>query len=265
MRIGLLSGEGIHLWSELEHREEYLVTTPFARIKYISGSYHGHQLFYVLRHADRHEGLASRITYRANMAAFDELRVDMLVSTGVTALLDASLPLHVPLIFNDLFFPENRLPNGDLCTLFGRIGYRTRGHYVFDYPFSQKLNAIAKEAFDARGVHYEDQLVVAHSNGPRFQTRAEARWYRAAGCHALSQTLCPEVILAGELELPVILIGTGIGYANGVGEHDAEPLSRLDCRETLTSAVKTLIEAIPASGFSREDLFKGCVFRFEDH
>jgi purine nucleoside phosphorylase len=44
--------------------------------------------------------------------------------------------------------------------------------------------------------------VYGHTNGPRFESRAEIRWLGAAGVTAVSQTCGPEAVLAGDWSLP---------------------------------------------------------------
>jgi 5'-methylthioadenosine phosphorylase len=54
-------------------------------------------------------------------------------------------------------------------------------------------------------------------NGPRFNSKPEIL---ALQSHAsfISQTAGPEIVLAGELELPIALLGFGVDYANGVSD-----------------------------------------------
>src|SRR5918997_37948 len=57
---------------------------------------------------------------------------------------------------------------------------------------------------------------------------------------AVSQTCGPEVVLAGELELPYALVGFPVNYATGVAEPESEQeLSRL-----LTLSAKTLTKLV---------------------
>ncbi len=91
-----------------------------------------------------------------------------------------------------------------------------------------------------------------HTNGPRFETRAEIRWLRASGVTAVSQTSGPEAVLAGELGLPYGLVGFPVNYATGVSEPETEEeLGRL---LALSAEVLTRLVLRTAEVLEEEDL-----------
>jgi 5'-methylthioadenosine phosphorylase len=62
--------------------------------------------------------------------------------------------------------------------------------------------------------------------GPRFSTRAESRWFGAAGWEVINMTQYPEVPLAREAELCFLNVSLITDYDVGVaGEADARPVS----------------------------------------
>jgi 5'-methylthioadenosine phosphorylase len=83
-------------------------------------------------------------------------------------------------------------------------------------------------AAEELGIEATVSGIYAHTNGPRFETRAEIKILNAAGVTAVSQTCGPEVVLAGELGLPYALAGFPVNYATGAAEPEPEEeLSRL--------------------------------------
>ena len=137
------------------------------------------------------------------------------------------MPLGRPLLFDDLFFPANLLPRGAECTIFTDPGDPARGHLICDEPFAPRLRRKLGLATEDLGLEATVGGVYGHTNGPRFESRAEVRWLGAAGVTAVSQTCGPEAVLAGELELPYALVGFPVNYATGVSESRREDLDRL--------------------------------------
>jgi 5'-methylthioadenosine phosphorylase len=63
-------------------------------------------------------------------------------------------------------------------------------------------------------------------NGPRFSTRAESQWFRAAGWQLVNMTQYPEVALACEAGIPVAGIALVTDYDAGIEGHDHDPVSQ---------------------------------------
>lgn len=85
-----------------------------------------------------------------------------------------------------------------------------------------------------------------HVDGPRFNTRAEITALAAAGVTAVSQTAGPEVVLAGEAELPLALVGFVTDHANGVVDQPQSITDLLARIEQSTRVLTTLVcRALP--------------------
>jgi len=128
-------------------------------------------------------------------------------------------------VFDDLYFPSNRLPDGSCCTWHVQPGRAGRGHWIFERPFSDETRASVVRAGQDIGMDPVGGCY-GHVDGPRFNTRSEIAALAAVGVTAVSQTAGPEVVLAGEAGLPMALVGYVTDFANGVGEH-AEPVDAL--------------------------------------
>ena len=176
---------------------------------------------------------------------------------------DPALELGSLIVFDDLHFLANRLPDGSSCTLYDTPGEQGRGHWIFESPFHAGLRAALLEAAREQGHPVRDGGCYGHVDGPRFNTRTEIRMLAQAGVTAVSQTAGPETVLAGEAELPYALVGYATDYANGVQDEatPVEELMRLIGASTATFA-STLAGAVPRA--AQADLAPvGTHFRFD--
>jgi len=180
----------------------------------------------ISRHGKGHHHLPHTIPHQANLMALKQLGAQAVLATTSVRMVDPGVPLGQPILFEDLFFPENRLPNGEPCTVFTRPGDPQRGHFVGSEPFSPSLRRKMELAARDLGIEVMVGGVYGHTNGPRFETRVEIQALKAAGVAAVSQTCGPEAVLAAELGLPYGLVGFPVNYATGVAE--PEPKEELD-------------------------------------
>lgn len=217
----------------------------------------------ISRHGKGHHHLPHTIPYRANLMAIKQLGVRAVLATTTVGAVDPGILLGRPILFEDLFFPENRLPNGEPCTIFTEPGDPERGHFIGDEPFSPSLRRKMALAAGGMGIEVAIGGVYAHTNGPRFETRAEIRALKAAGVAAVSQTCGPEAVLAGELELPYGLVGFPVNYATGIAEH--EPKEELDRLLALSARVLPRLVLRTVQMLEEEDLIfdHGYVYRVE--
>ena len=180
----------------------------------------------VTRHGEGHARLSNHVTHQANISALHGLGTDCVLAVTVCGAVDPSVPLGSLIVFDDLHFLANRLPDGTLCTLYDQPGDRLRGHWIYETPFAEGLRQVLLEGCRAAGVPARDSGCYGHVDGPRFNTRAEIRSLALAGVTAVSQTAGPEAVLCGEAELPYALLGYATDYANGVKD-EATPVEEL--------------------------------------
>jgi purine nucleoside phosphorylase len=246
MRIGILTGSGTYALPGIETEgEPELVETRFGAAPVTTGRFAGVDVLHISRHRPGHQLLSSSVTHQANIAALKERGADAILSVTVCGSLDASLSLGSLIVFDDLHFLSNRLPDGSICTLYTEPGEKRRGHWIYDKPFSVPLRQALLSGASEAGFHVRDGGCYGHVDGPRFNTRTEIRMLQNCGVTVVSQTAGPETVLAGEAEIPYALLGYATDYANGVANH-ATPVSELirligasgaTFAETLTRAV----------------------------
>jgi purine nucleoside phosphorylase len=265
MRVGVITGSGAHALRGLESARSRRVTTRFGDALLSEGRFASVDTVHISRHGEGHERLSSHVDHRANIAALAQSDVDAVLAVTVCGAVDAELALGSLIVFDDLYFPSNRLPDGSLCSLYDEAGATGRGHWVFEKPFSEPLRGALLRGARTSGLEARGSGCYGHVDGPRFNTRAEIAALRDAGVSAVSQTAGPETVLAGEAELPYALLGYVTDYANGVTpEPTAVPeLLRLVHASTaaFTAALSAAIELLAAAG--EQPAPTGTVLRFD--
>jgi 5'-methylthioadenosine phosphorylase len=254
--LAILSGSGFYDFPGLKGGEDRIFKTRFGDVSVRTGQLEGREIAFLARHGKRHSILPNMINHRANLMALKALETTAIVATTVCGVLDPDIPLARLVVFDDLYFPENRLPNGEMCSLYNKEEDKSKGHYIFDKPFSEDL----RRQLIAAAEDPVTSAVYAHANGPRFNTQAEIRMMSRYAAF-ISQTAGPEAVLAGELEIPYALLGFGVDYANGVKE---EPTPIHVLNENLKNSKKVFISVIRKVLKSfKVPQFTGFIFRFE--
>jgi purine nucleoside phosphorylase len=227
MRIGIITGSGTYALPGFEDGVPAVVTTRFGVVPVTRGVFAGADVVHISRHREGHPLVSHQVTHQANISAFAEEGVDAILSATVCGACDPDLELGSLVVFDDLHFLANRLPDGSVCTLHTEPGAPGRGHWIFDGPFSEPL----REALLAGAAQIDhpvrDGGCYGHVDGPRFNTRTEIRMLMQAGVTCVSQTAGPETVLAGEAQIPYALLGYATDYANGVRPEAPTPVEEL--------------------------------------
>jgi len=262
-RLGIITGSGTYSLGGFESVAPRDVQTPFGTAHVNTGHLSGMDVVHVSRHLEGHRRLSSHVTHQANISALMQLRVDAVLAVTVCGACDVSVELGSLIVFDDLHFLANRLPDGSLCTLHTEPGKPGRGHWIYDRPFSEPLRAALLDAANEIGHPVRDGGCYGHVDGPRFNTRAEIRSLQAAGVTAVSQTAGPETVLCGEAELPYALLGYATDYANGVSA-EPTPVDELVRLIGASGGVFARVLAAAAARIDRSALEPvGTHFRFE--
>lgn len=240
------------------------VSTPYGACQVTRGTYAAVDVLHVSRHLAGHVRLSNQVAHRANVWALAELGARAVIGCTACGAVDHSLALGSLVVFEDLHFISNRLPDGSLCTFFTEPGDARRGHWILHGgPFSEPLRHALIDAARSSGHPLRDGGIYGHVDGPRFNTPVEIRQLAALGVTAVSQTGGPETVLCGELELPYALIGFVTDYANEVMPGEPTPVARLIELMAASTGVfgGVLRNVLPGLEQSRPDP-AGTVYRF---
>ena len=215
------------------------VTTPYGDVKVTVGELAGKRIAFLPRHGSGHSLAPHRINYRANIWALASLGVRAIISSAAVGGLSATHPVD-SLVLTDQYIDRT---HGRDDTFFDEDSVQ---HLPSADPFCPILHALAIEACGATVLHRGTVAVV---QGPRFSTRAESDWLKAAGADLVNMTLYPEVPLASELNIGTV----NLAYVTDTdAKPEGEPVSagavfaRLrDARPRIISAISAIASAIP--------------------
>ncbi len=206
--LGVIGGSGFYTFLESDTRT-VTVDTPFGRpsAPVTIGTVGGHEVAFLPRHGATHEYSAHTVPYKANMWALRKLGVRRVFGPCAVGSLD---PANGP---GALVVPDQLVDrtSGRPDTYFDSGGI----HVDFADPYCPSL----RDAVTALpGVIDGGTMVVIQ--GPRFSTRAESRWFAAAGFSLVNMTGYPEAVLARELEIcyATIALVTDLDAGIQVGE-----------------------------------------------
>ena len=204
----IISGSGFYNFEEINRLMAKSISTQYGTVEYSQGELNGKQAAFLSRHKNGHALLPNMINYKANISMCGQLKAKAIIATTICGIMKPDIPLARPLLFNDIFYIDNRLPSGEICSFFTEPKQAGRGHLMFSNPFYDVADSLGDETIISG-------LTYGCANGPRFNSKAEITFMKKY-CDAISQTCGPEVILANELEIPYILLGFGVDYANGI-------------------------------------------------
>jgi purine nucleoside phosphorylase len=248
MAVGIITGSGTYALTAFDGPELETVATPFGEVAVARGTYAGVEALHVSRHGAGHARLSNQVTHRANVWALKELGATAVVGCTACGAVDPSVELGSLIVFDDLHFISNRLPDGSICTFFSEPGDPARAHWILHGgPYSDGVRAALVAGASEAGHTCRDRGVYGHVDGPRFNTPSEIAQLAACGVTAVSQTGGPETVLCGELALPYALIGFATDYANEVVRGEPTPVATLIGLMGRSSAVfaDVLAHALP--------------------
>jgi purine nucleoside phosphorylase len=265
MSIGIITGSGTYALPGFEDPEPVELNTPFGPASLTRGRYAGVDALHVSRHGAGHVRLSNQVTHRPNIWALRELGASAVIGCTACGAVDPSLALGSLVVFDDLHYISNRLPDGSLCTFFVEEGDPMRGHWILHGgPFSPGIRSTLLESARQGGHDARDGGAYGHVDGPRFNTPTEIAQLARCGVVAVSQTGGPETVLCGELEVPYALIGYATDYANEVKPGEPTPVATLIELMGRSTAIfaDVLRSALPALTGSPPSP-AGTLYRFE--
>jgi purine nucleoside phosphorylase len=166
--------------------------------------------------------------------------VDTLASEGVSCLVTTnsvgvmSTEYDVPCFF----LLDDFVNEGREVTFFDTFP-ESPVHVNMSAPYDPELQALAREAADDLDVPLYEDVTYVNSRGPRLETEAEIRnKYMPLG-DVIGMTGAPEAILAAEKELPLLGIGLGVNYAEGIEAVDPDAV--IERSEQLQDDVRALV------------------------
>ncbi len=250
--IGVFGGSGFY--SFLDDVTQLEVDTPYGppAAPVSIGEIAGRRVAFLPRHGRNHELPPAQIPYRANVWAMKELGMRRLIGPNASGALRADLELG-EFVVCDQFVDRT---SGRADTFYE--GPETT-HVSAADPYCPDLRRLLVESARELGIRVRDGGTVVTIQGPRFSTRAESRWFGAAGWDVVNMTQYPEAWLARELELCYANVMLVTDYDVGLeGMPDVPPVSADAAfevfAENLDRLRALLFRALPGIGTQPDDI-----------
>lgn len=250
LRIAVIGGSGLYSLFDDAASEARTVATPYGDAEVTIGELAGRPVAFLTRHGAGHSRAPHLIGYRANIWALASLGVRAIVSSAAVGSITAGLAPGA-LVLPDQFIDRT---HGRADTFYDRGSVQ---HLAAADPFCPTLLAVARDALAGIDVPVTPAATIVVIQGPRFSTRAESRWFAAAGGHLVNMTLYPEVPLAAELGIGTVNVSyvTDIDADGFEGEQLSAELvfSRLKAAQPrIIEAITAIVAAIPDDYAARE-------------
>jgi 5'-methylthioadenosine phosphorylase len=245
--IGVIGGSGLYHF--LDGAAEVSVDTPYGEPSdaLTVAELEGRRVAFLPRHGRRHTLPPHRINYRANLWALGALGVTRVVAPCAVGSLRAEHGPGTVVVCDQLVDrtwgrPDTYFDGPEVAHLSGAD------------PYCEELRPLAAQAARDAGMAARDGGTVVVVNGPRFSTRAESRWFAAAGWDVVSMTQHPEAVLARELGMCYVNLSLVTDYDSGL-EHDSSvaPVTQQEVFAVfdqnlprLRDALRRLVVAVPA-------------------
>ena len=217
--IGVFGGSGFY--SFIDEVTEVPVHTPYGAPSAPAavGAVGDRTVAFLPRHGPHHELPPHRVNYRANVWAMRELGVRRIVGPCAAGSLQPQVKPGDFVVCDQLVDRTWGRPD----TFFdgGVVG-----HVSFADPYCEELRSVLVEAAAETGVAAHSTGTVLVVQGPRFSTRAESAWHRAAGWTVINMTQYPEAFLARELGICYAGLALVTDYDTGLeGIPGVEPVT----------------------------------------
>jgi len=248
--VAVIGGSGLYSLFDPAESERRVVETPYGAATVTIGELAGRRIAFLTRHGADHSVAPHQINFRANIWALASLGVRAIVSSSAVGGVHPDYPPGT-LVLTDQFIDRT---NGRADTFFDGDSVQ---HLAAADPFCPTLLAIARDVVP----DLTPSGTVVVIQGPRFSTRAESLWFRAAGAHTINMTMYPEVALAAELNIGTanlsFVTDSDAGLSPEAGSEDQVShqlvLRRLlDAQPRIVEAITAIVGAIPQDYEPRE-------------
>ena len=249
--IAVIGGSGLYSLFDEKESETRDIATPYGPARVTIGTLAGRQVAFLTRHGVDHSVAPHLINFRANIWALASLGVKAIISSSAVGGVHEDYPPGT-LVLTDQYIDRT---HGRADTFYTEGSVQ---HLASADPFCPELLTIARGVLDDDVATSGTCVVI---QGPRFSTRAESLWFRAAGAHTINMTMYPEVALAAELNIGTVNLSfvtdSDAGLSPEAGSEDQVShqlvLKRLvDAQPRIIAAIESIVAAIPADYEPRE-------------
>ncbi|HID91362.1 TPA: S-methyl-5'-thioadenosine phosphorylase [Candidatus Bathyarchaeota archaeon] len=221
---GLIGGTGLE--TLLKDAEEGRRETPYGPVDFYEGEMGGRRAILVPRHGKGHSYPPHRVPYRANMWLLRRLGVGRIIALNAVGAINPKMKPGVLVVPHDFV----DFTKGRPVTFYDTPPVT---HVDMSTPYCPEVRRALIDAVRRCGEVVWDEAVMVCTEGPRFETPAEIRMFRAMGCDIVGMTGAPEATLARELGMCYATLCLVSNMAAGMQE-------RLTAREVVEMAKRRL-------------------------
>ncbi|QAR34257.1 S-methyl-5'-thioinosine phosphorylase [Geovibrio thiophilus] len=241
MKLGIIGGSGLYDIDGFEFMGEESVVTEWGAPSdaYRHFSCKGVDFYFLNRHGRSHGIPPHSVNYRANIAGFEKLGVERIISFTAVGGIRGVKPGDIVISSNAIDHTSGRAHtfyDGGLIH-----------HIDFTEPFCPELRALLLESAERAGVEVKDSGVYICTNGPRLETSAEIRYFASIGADTVGMTLFPEAPLAREKEICYANVSVITNHAAGTGDTKLTTVEVVETMKAATERIKAIVSALPDS------------------
>ncbi len=239
--IGIIGGSGVKSIVKGDHR---MTGTPYGPSPTLTlGEVKGRQVVFLPRHGEGHTAPPHKVNYRANLWSLKTLGVERIIATNAVGAIDKQIEPGAIAVPTDLVDLTKSRPN----TFYD--GPRVT-HVDVSEPYCPVVRKTLVEAVSVLGKNIEGNIVMACTEGPRYETPAEIRMLTTMGCGIVGMTGAPEAFLARELEMCYgslcFVSNMAAGLQDSLSAREVEDRGR-DTGQILNKIIIEAIEKMPES------------------
>ncbi len=239
--IAIIGGSGI---KSLVKGEQRVIGTPYGPTPRLTmGEVKEKRVVFLPRHGEGHTVPPHSVNYRANLWGLKQVGVERVIATNAVGAID------------------QELAPGDIVTPIDLVDFtRSRPGTFYDgfpvthvdvsEPYCPTIRKVLIAAASTAGRKAEQNVVMACTEGPRYETPAEIRMLRTAGCGIVGMTGAPEAFLARELEMcyaPVCFVSNmAAGLQRILSATEVDERAK-DSEQILNKIIIQVVENIPES------------------
>ena len=190
--IAIIGGSGV---KSILKGTQKILGTPYGPTPNLTiGEVDSRPAVFLPRHGEHHSSPPHKVNYRANVWGLKSLGVERIIATNAVGAIDHQLSPGEIVIPSDLV---------DMTK--SRVGtfYESSPvtHIDVSQPYCPKVREILTSSTIATGRSPPKDVVMACTEGPRYETPAEIKMLRTVGCGIVGMTGAPEAFLARELDM----------------------------------------------------------------
>ena len=231
MKYGIIGGTGVY--GGFSTSREECVKTPYGEFFVYFVEDEGASFVFLPRHGKTHNKPPHLVNYRGNIWALKELGVSKVVTTAAVGSMNEKFKIGDLVLINYFIDMTKNRPG----TFFD--GEKGVVHVSMQDPYCKGIRSILKKKSSDKNLEIAGEGVYVCTEGPRFESSAEIRFYHQIGGDVVGMTSVPEVVLAKKAGLCYGAVGIVTNWCTGMVMEEA---SATDILNTVNNKKEALTQ-----------------------